>query len=80
MEELLKEFPGEMLTTVPLHLEMWHPGIHAPGMWEVRKERGGDDEVPLSVLQGKMASSDQPARGTVVGPRGEGNCGSAAGT
>ena len=38
MEELLKEFPGEMLTTVPLHLEMWHPTLQACGRCERKEE------------------------------------------
>jgi hypothetical protein len=38
MEELLKEFPGEILTTVPLHLEMWHPTLQACGRCEKKEE------------------------------------------
>ena len=38
MEELLKEFQEEILTTVPLHLDMWHPTLQACGRCEKKEE------------------------------------------
>ena len=38
MEELLKEFPEEILTTVPMHLDMWHPTLQACGRCEKKEE------------------------------------------
>ena len=38
MEGMLKEFRGELLTTVPMHLGMWHPTLQACGSCEKKEE------------------------------------------
>ena len=38
MEEMLKEFPSEILTTVPMHPGMWHPTLQACGRCERKEE------------------------------------------